>query len=81
MALLTAAGNTSGNFMHDGVFGQLSHWITGLDPNTVPFMGHSFNQLFSYVSVYAFFGVITVLLGLLAILISPLIKRLMGGIN
>lgn len=81
MAQLTTTGNSASNFMNDGVFGRLSHWITGLDPETINYMGSSYVQLFSYVSVYAFFGVITVLLGLLAILISPLIKRLMGGIN
>jgi len=40
-----------------------------------------FEQLYSYVSVYAGFGVLMVFLGLLAIMISPIIKKLMGGIN
>lgn len=81
LAQLTA--NTTGQttFLTSGFLGDLSAYITGLTPAMAAEMGPVFSQLYSYVSVYAIFGCLTVLLGLVAIVISPIIKKLMHGIN
>ncbi|WP_417592439.1 peptide MFS transporter [Owenweeksia hongkongensis] len=82
IASLTALKKGEVNIFSEGFFGKITAWVTGLDyiqitTANVP----GLEQLYSYVSVYAGFGVLMVLLGLLAIVISPIIKKLMGGIN
>ncbi len=65
----------------EGIFGSITEYITGLTPQIASGQSDAFQQLFSYVSVYASFGVISVIVGIFAILISPIIKKMMGGIH
>ncbi|MEE9439663.1 MAG: peptide MFS transporter [Saprospiraceae bacterium] len=63
-----------------GEFGDITEFVTGLtayncQENVVT------QQLYSYVSVFASFGVITIFIGLLAILVSPIIVKMMKGIR
>jgi len=44
-------------------------------------MGTEFEQLFSYVSVYAGLGVVCILVGLFAVIVSPMVSKMMGGIR
>ncbi len=74
-----SAGNT--NLFSEGIFGKITESITGLSPQFASGQSEAFQQLFSYVSVYASFGVISVVVGIFAILISPIIKKMMGGIH
>jgi POT family proton-dependent oligopeptide transporter len=81
LAQLTAVSAGEENFMNTGVLAKISNTITGFDSITAQQMGDSFYQLYSYVSVYAIFGTIAIVLGILAMLISPFIKQMMGGIK
>ncbi len=82
IASLTALKDGEVNIFSEGIFGTITNTITGLNYSDVK--GSSvagLEQLYSYVSVYAGFGVLMVLLGLVAVLLSPIIKKLMAGIN
>ena len=80
LAQLTASsGNDS--FVNKGLFASISNTITGIDLGTIAELGPAFTQLYSYVSVYAVFGFIAAIVGIVAMAISPMIKKLMGGIK
>lgn len=81
VAQLTALREGESNPFSEGFMGRIVEAITGLSPEGISGLGEAFLQLYSYVSVYAAFGVITMGVGLLAVLLSPGIKRLMSGIN
>lgn len=81
IAKLTTVSKSGNNIFSTGIFGNITEYITGLTPQIASGQSDSFQQLFSYVSVYASFGVISVIVGIFAILISPLIKKMMGGIH
>ncbi len=80
IATLTASDGGENPFS-EGILGQIVQFITGLTPDKITGMGDAFTQLYSYVSVYAVFGVITIAIGILALIISPAILRLMGGVK
>jgi POT family proton-dependent oligopeptide transporter len=64
-----------------GILGQITEMVTGL---TSTFSGPNqaaFEQLYQYVSVYAVFGVLTAIIGVVVMLISPFIKKLMSGVH
>lgn len=81
VAQLTTLGEGESNPFSEGLIGQMVEVITGLSPEGIAGMGESFQQLYSYVSVYAAFGVLTMAVGLFAVVLSPGIKRLMVGIR
>ncbi len=81
IAKMTSVTEGSTNVFFNGICGQVTEWITNLSLENGATQGPEFLQLLSYTAVYANFGVITLLIGLLCIFISPLIKRLMGGIE
>ncbi len=81
IAKLTTVSNGEANIFSSGVFGDIVTFITGLTPDIATHSSESFQQLFSYVSVYASFGVISLIVGIFAMLISPVIKKLMAGIH
>ncbi|MAB57864.1 MAG: MFS transporter [Aequorivita sp.] len=81
IAKLTTVSNGNSNVFSEGFFGNITKYITGLSPQIASGQSDAFQQLFSYVSVYASFGVISVFVGIFAILISPIVKKMMGGIH
>jgi POT family proton-dependent oligopeptide transporter len=81
IAKLTTVSDGSTNIFSEGIFGTITEYVTGLTPQIASNQSESFQQLFSYVSVYTSFGVISVIVGIFAILISPIIKKMMGGIH
>ena len=81
IAQLTAVGEGVSNPMAEGILGSIVQAVTGLTQEAANGMGESFQQLYSYVSVYAGFGAITMVVGLLGIIVSPFIKKLMKGIR
>lgn len=58
-------------------FGHFIEFLTGLTPSSAAIKGAAFEQLYAYVSVYASFGLITVLVGLLALSLAPFVTKLM----
>jgi POT family proton-dependent oligopeptide transporter len=82
IAKLTTVKEGEANIFSEGLAGTISETVTGLS-NTMAEGSNreAFQQLYSYVSVYANFGVITMGIGIIAILISPIIKKLMMGVH
>ena len=65
-----------------GLFSRLISAVTGWkDAAAAHQMGPEYEQLYAYVSVFAGIGLFTLLIGCLAILISPWVKKKMGGIH
>ena len=81
IAKLTTVVEGETNPFSEGALGKITELISGLSPEISNSTSEGFQQLYSYVSVYAGFGVLTVLIGILAIMVSPLIKKLMGGVH
>ncbi len=81
IAKLTTVVEGETNPFSEGILGSITEFVSGLSPEVSNSTSEGFQQLYSYVSVYAGFGVLTALIGVLAIMISPLIKRLMGGVH
>ena len=80
IAKMTSVGGGASVFS-EGIFGQLTEWVTGLSYTSCLDAGGAMLQLYSYVSVFVAFGFIAIQIGLLCLLISPIIKQLMGGIE
>ncbi len=81
IAKLTTVSDGNTNVFSEGIFGNITEYITGLTPQMALGQSDAFQQLFSYVSVYASFGVISMIVGIFAILIAPFIKKMMDGIH
>lgn len=80
IAKLTAIEPGKDNVFSKGLFGEIVDYFTGLTPDFVAQQGGNFNQLYSYTSVYASFGFISIAVAIVAIAISPIIKKMMTGI-
>jgi len=81
IAKLTAASSGESTVFSTGFFGTITEQVSGLTTQSILTGSESLQQLFSYVSVYASFGTISIIVGIFAILISPFIKKMMGGIH
>lgn len=81
IAKLTASTTNDNSFFSDGIFRKINLAITGIDSKQINELPDAFSQLYSYVSVYATFGTITIIVGIFAITISPFIKKLMDGVH
>ena len=81
IAKLTSTAQGEPSVFSEGVFNTFVTFITGLRYDTIQRSGEAFQQLYSYVSIYASFGLISVIVGIFAILISPVIKKMMTGIH
>ena len=81
IAKLTSVTNSGSNALTDGFLGKMASYITGISNSSVASLDAAHQQLYAYVSVYAVFGWITIGVGLMALLISPLIKKWMAGIH
>jgi len=81
IAKLTTVTNGELSVFSEGVFGSITESVSGLNAVSITQSSQSFQQLYSYVSVYASFGIISIIVGIFAILISPFIKKLMVGIH
>jgi len=81
IAKLTTVSEGENSLFSEGIFAKITETISGLSPSNMHLKSDEFQQLYSYVSVYATFGTITIIVGIFAIAISPFIKKLMGGIQ
>lgn len=81
IAKLTTVSGNDDNVFANGIFGKITETVTGLTPNFTGAHTEAFQQLYSYVSVYAGFGVLTACIGIIVMMVSPFIKRLMSGVH
>ncbi|MFK7935905.1 MAG: peptide MFS transporter [Saprospiraceae bacterium] len=81
IAQLTSVEAGQTNVFSTGFWGETVETITGLSAASISTMDEGFQQLYSYVSVYASFGVMLMGIGVIAVLISPIIVRLMAGVK
>ncbi len=81
IAKLTTIKEGEISVFSEGILGDIVQFITGMSPDIIERNRIVYQQLYSYVSVYASFGVITMILGIIAILIAPVIQKLMKGIH
>ena len=81
IAILTASTNGAPNMLSGGILEKISNQITGMSAANTSMLGASFQQLYAYVSVYATFGIIAIGVGVFALLISPIIKRMMREVE
>ncbi len=81
IAKLTTVSEGETNVFSDGVFGRVVEFITGITPEQAIQGSENFQQLYSYLSVYASFGMISILVGIFALVISPFIKNMMIGVH
>ena len=81
IAMLTTVSEGETNVFTKGLFGNIVEFITGITPEIAIQNGENFQQLYSYLSIYASFGVISVIVGIFALLISPVIKKMMSGVH
>ncbi len=81
IAKLTTVVEGETNPFSKGTLGRITEFVSGLSPEVSNSTSEGFQQLYSYVSVYTGFGVLTTLIGIFAIMISPLIKKLMSGVH
>ena len=74
IAKLTTGGNAGGGGTLSGIADQ----ITGVAPgNATP----QVTNLFNYTTVFAQIAIVSFVIGLIAVIISPIIKRMMHGIR
>lgn len=81
LALLTTIREGEESILSHGWLSSLIEKITGLSYDTAIEMGDRVEQLYSYVSVYGLFGLLTIAIGIIALILSPFIKKLMHGVH
>lgn len=81
IAQMTSVAPGEVNPFSEGFVGTIVRSITGLDPSMIAGQGDTFEQLYSYVSVYATFGFLSIVIGILGIIVAPWVKKMMCGIH
>jgi len=81
IAKLTSVAPGETNVFTEGILAKISELISGLSPSIGQESGEAFQQLYSYVAVFSCFGVIAMAVGFLAILFSPIVKKMMGEVR
>ncbi len=81
VASLTAVSPGEESVFTRGVFKDIVPEITGIHFDSLANGSEKYLQLYSYVSVFAGIGLITLCIGVMAIIISPFVKKKMGGIH
>jgi len=81
IALLTSVSPGETNILSKCFSGEIVTAVTGLTQQAAEKAGSGFQQLYSYVSVYAVFGLIAMSIGVLALILAPIIKKRMEGIR
>ncbi len=81
IAQLTTVNEDGVNPFAEGILAKITQVISGLSPQMATAADASHQQLYSFVSVYSVFGCLAIGIGILALLISPIIKRWMDGVH
>lgn len=81
IAQLTTVSEGNESVFTQGVFQNITPSITGMPYSSLSNSSVEFLQLYSYVSVFTGIGLITFCIGIIAIMISPIVKKKMGNIH
>ena len=81
IANLTAIDDSDAGAVSEGLLTSMIDGITGLSASASSGMGDAFQQLYSYVNVYALCGFMAIGVGLFALLLAPYIRGLMGEVH
>ena len=81
IAKFTSSENATQMWFQEGAFDQLILALTGYSYETAQTLAPSFQQLYAYLSTYATVGLISVSVGIAALLLSPIIKKMMHGVH
>jgi POT family proton-dependent oligopeptide transporter len=81
IAQLTTIGEGEAGIFSTGAMGDFIGTLTGMPYAKAMEMGAPFEQLHSYVSTFAGFGCMVMAVGVVVLLLSPFVKRLMHGIH
>lgn len=81
IAQLTTISPGNESIFTQGIFKTITPMITGIEFSSLANKSEQHLQLYSYVSVFTGVGLITLCIGIIAILISPWIKKKMGGVH
>ncbi|WP_408031921.1 peptide MFS transporter [Tenacibaculum xiamenense] len=81
IAKLTSVPDGDLGLFSRGILGDITEFVTGLSVSEIQLKEAVFHQLYTYVSVYSGFGVLTITIGLLVVVLSSPIKKMMGNVN
>ena len=81
IAQLTTVIEGEESIFTQGVLKHITPIITGLDYATMSSLNTAHMQLYSYVSVFSGIGLFSLCIGIIAVIISPFIKKLMGNVD
>jgi len=81
IANLTTVIDGQESIFTQGVFSSFTPYITSLNYTSISEQSEGLKQLYAYVSVFTGIGIITLLIGVLALFLSPKIKKMMGGVK
>lgn len=81
IAQLTTTSEATESIFTQGIFKNITPRITGMHYSSLANSSEEHFQLYSYVSVFTGIGLITLCIGIIGIIISPLVKKKMGGIH
>ena len=81
IAQLTAGDPLQATWFNQGVMGELVASITGIAHSKVASLDVAFQQLYSFTSIFAVSGLLIIGFGLIAMIIAPLVKKLMFGVR
>ena len=80
VAKLTAV-DADTSWLDTSFFAPVIEGISGITIATLPQASAALQQLYQYVSIYTLFGCLSLVLGIIALLISPQIKKMMHGVK
>ncbi|WP_299135761.1 peptide MFS transporter [uncultured Tenacibaculum sp.] len=81
IAKLTTVSDGDLGIFSNGLLGEITTFITGMSSEVILSKEPIFHQLYSYVSVYSGFGFFTFLIGVLVMIFSKKIKRMMQNVH
>ncbi|MDB4285667.1 oligopeptide:H+ symporter [bacterium] len=81
IAQLTTIGEGEAGIFSSGALGDFMGTLTGMPYQKAMELGEPFQQLHSYVSTFAGFGCMVMVVGVGVVLLSPLVKKLMHGVH
>ncbi len=81
IAKLTSVPDGDLGMFSRGFLGDITEMVTGLSVHDVMSKETIFHQLYTYVSVYSGFGVLTILIGMLVVIFALPIKNMMGDVK
>lgn len=81
IASLTTITEGKESVFTQGVFSSITPSVTNLQYSIISEQNIEHLQLYSYVSVFTGIGILTLVIGIIALIISPKIKKMMGDVK